>query len=83
MPKPRSKTGEKNLIGSHLKMLRQKYNLSQRDLADKLQLSGLDVDKNVITRIETNKRYVTDLELKAICELFHITYDYLIDGKDN
>ena len=79
MPKPRSKTGEKNLIGSHLKMLRQKYNLSQRDLADKLQLSGLDVDKNVITRIE----YVTDIELKAICELFHITYDYLIDGKDN
>jgi len=23
MPKPRSKTGEKNLIGSHLKMLRE------------------------------------------------------------
>ncbi len=83
MPKPRTKTGQKNLIGTQLKMLRQKYHFSQKDLADKLQLSGFDVDKNVITRIETNKRYVTDIELKAICELFHITYDYLIDGKDN
>lgn len=82
MPKPRTKTGEKNLIGTQLKMLRQKYHFSQKDLADKLQLSGFDIDKNVITRIETNKRYVTDIELKAICELFHITYDYLIDGKD-
>lgn len=83
MPKPRTKTGQKNLIGTQLKMLRQKYHFSQKDLADKLQLSGFDIDKNVITRIETNKRYVTDIELKAICELFHITYDYLIDGKDN
>ncbi len=83
MPKPHTKTGQKNLIGTQLKMLRQKYHFSQKDLADKLQLSGFDVDKNVITRIETNKRYVTDIELKAICELFHITYDYLIDGKDN
>lgn len=82
MPKPRTKTGQKNLIGTQLKMLRQKYHFSQKDLADKLQLSGFDIDKNVITRIETNKRYVTDIELKAICELFHITYDYLIDGKD-
>ena len=40
------------------------------------------MDKNVITRIETNKRYVTDLELKALSEVFHVSYDYLIDGKD-
>ena len=40
------------------------------------------MDKNVITRIETNKRYVTDLELKALTEIFNISYDYLIDGKE-
>lgn len=39
------------------------------------------MDKNVITRIETNKRYVTDVELKALSEIFHVSYDYLIDGK--
>ncbi len=40
--------------------------MSQRDLAQQLQLMGMDMDKNVITRIETNKRYVTDLELRAL-----------------
>lgn len=80
MPKPRTKTGEKNLIGLHLKELREEHQLSQRDLAHQLQLAGFDMDKNVITRIETNKRYVTDLELKALTEIFHVSYDYLIDG---
>lgn len=80
MPKPRNKTGEKNLIGLRLKDLRKEHNLSQRDLARQLQLAGIDMDKNVITRIETNKRYVTDLELKALTEIFQFTYDYLIDG---
>lgn len=49
-------------------------------MARKLQLAGYDMDKNVITRIETNKRYVTDIELKALSEVFHVSYDYLIDG---
>ena len=80
MPKPRTKTGAKNLIGLHLKELRKEHQLSQRDLARQLQIAGFDMDKNVITRIETNKRYVTDLELKALTEIFHVSNDYLIDG---
>lgn len=80
MPKPRTGTGEKNLIGERLKLLRQRDQLSQRELAHKFQLMGLDMDKNVITRIETNKRYVTDMELQAIAKIFHVSYEYLIDG---
>ncbi|SHK54453.1 helix-turn-helix domain-containing protein [Hespellia stercorisuis] len=79
MPKPRSHSGEKNLISNRLIELRQKHNLSQRDLAQRLQLAGYDMDKNVITRIETNKRYVTDIELKALTEVFGISYEDLID----
>nr|WP_288885206.1 helix-turn-helix transcriptional regulator [uncultured Blautia sp.] len=82
MPKPKTHSGEKNLISQRLIELRRQHNLSQRDLAQQLQLNGYDMDKNVITRIETNKRYVTDLELKALTEIFHVSYDYLIDGKN-
>lgn len=81
MPKPRKSTGEKNLISANLIELRKRRNYSQRLLAYKLQLKGYDMDKNVITRIETNKRYVTDIELKALCEVLEVTYDELIDGK--
>lgn len=81
MPKPRTNSGEKNLISERLIELRKQNNLSQRDLAHKLQLAGFDMDKNVITRIETNKRYVTDIELRALCQILSVTYDYLVDGK--
>lgn len=76
MPKPKTATGEKNLISQRLIELRHQHNLSQRDLAHQLQLHGYDMDKNVITRIETNKRYVTDVELKALTEIFHVSYSY-------
>lgn len=82
MPKPRTQTGQKNLISRQLIELRRRNDYSQRHLAYLLQLAGYDMDKNVITRIETNKRYVTDLELKALKEIFHVSYDYLIDGAE-
>ena len=82
MPKPRTESGEKNLISKRLAKLRQEHHMSQRDLANKLQLAGYDMDKNVITCIETNKRYVSDLELKAIAEIFQVSYVYLIDGEE-
>lgn len=81
MPKPRSANGQKNLISQRLIELRRTNNLSQRELAHKLQLAGYDIDKNVITRIETNKRYVTDIELQAFAKVLNTTYDFLIDGK--
>lgn len=72
----------KNLIGERLKELRTRANLSQRDLARELQPVGIDMDKNVITRIETNKRYVTDFELQALKQLFDVSYDFLLEGKE-
>lgn len=78
--KQRINSNGKNLIGERLKLLRQNKNLSQRGLARELQLIGIDMDKNIITRIETNKRYVTDFELQALKQIFDVSYDYLIDG---
>ena len=82
MPKPTGSSGEKNLVSSRLIELRKQQGLSQRDLAHKLQLAGYDMDKNVITRIETNKRYVTDIELRALSQVLGVSYAYLIDGKE-
>ena len=43
MPKPRSDLGKKNLISDNLIELRRQHNLSQRDLAHKLQIAGCTV----------------------------------------
>ena len=53
--------------------------MSQRILAEKLQLYGVDVDKNAIQRIECGKRFVTDIELISICKVFNITPDKLLE----
>ena len=82
MPKPTGTSGEKNLVSNRLIELRRQQGLSQRDLAHKLQLAGYDMDKNVITRIETNKRYVTDIELRALSQVLGVSYAFLIDGED-
>ena len=72
--------GKNNLCGEKIKELRLSHHtkLSQRALADKMQLIGVDVDKNAIQRIECGKRFVTDIELKAFSEIFGVGVDTLI-----
>ena len=64
--------GKNNLCGERIRELRLSHpsKLSQRALADKMQLIGIDLDKNAIQRIEAGKRFVTDIELKAFAEIF-------------
>lgn len=69
----KSSVGKNNLIGEKLAEKRKELNLSQRAFADKLQLIGLDVDKNAIQRIECGKRFVTDIELVYICKALDMT----------
>lgn len=66
--------GKNNLCGDKIRALRLGYptKLSQRALADKMQLIGIDVDKNAIQRIECGKRFVTDIELRAFAEIFEV-----------
>ena len=74
----KTEDGLNNICGKKIGELRKNLKISQRILADKLQLSGLDVDKNAIQRIECGKRFVTDIELVAFSEIFKITVDELL-----
>lgn len=80
MKKLRTHDEGKNVIVSRLVELRNQCGYSQRELAEKLQLADFNIDKNLITRIETNNRYVSDFEIKAFSEFFGISYSYLLDG---
>lgn len=80
MKRLRTQDNGKNIISGRLTALRENCGYSQRDLADKLQLADFDVDKNMITRIETNNRYVSDFEIKALSEFFGVSYSFLLDG---
>ena len=72
--------GLNNVCGKKIAYLRKNLKISQRILADKLQLSGLDVDKNAIQRIECGKRFVTDIELIAFSKVFNISVEELLNN---
>ena len=52
--------------------------ISQRQLADIMQIYGLDIDKNAIQRIESGQRFVTDIELLALSSVLNVKIEELL-----
>ena len=82
MYKNKSINGSNNICGKKIAVLRKQLTpkVSQRAFADKLQLKGIDLDKNAIQRIECGKRFVTDIELKAFAQILNTTTDELLNN---
>ncbi len=80
MYKTKLADGRNNICGKKIYVLRKQMvpKVSQRIFAEKLQLLGVDLDKNAIQRIECGKRFVTDIELKAIARVLGTTTDELL-----
>ena len=71
---------QNNISGKNISLLRKAANpvLSQRALADKMQLFGIDLDKNAVQRIECGKRFVTDIELLAFSKVLNTSLESLL-----
>ena len=74
----KTKEGLNNICGKKIAELRGELGISQRELADRMQLVGIDIDKNAIQRIECGKRFVTDIEIIAFSKVFKITTNELL-----
>ena len=69
-----------NFCGKNIARFRKALNISQRELADRLQLAGLDIDKNAVQRIECGKRFVTDIEIVYISKVLNISFEDLLNN---
>lgn len=80
MFKNKNPDGTLNLCGKNVARLRMamKPKVSQNKLAGMLQLSGLDLEKNAVQRIESGERFVTDIELKVLAEVLGVSINELI-----
>ena len=65
--------GRNNLCGKNVAVYRKNLGISQRVLADLLQINGLDIDKNA------GQRFVTDIELKALAVVFQKSVDAMLE----
>ena len=77
----KTKDGRNNICGVQIAKYRKEIKISQRELADRLQGNGLDVDKNAVQRMESGERFITDIELRHISKVLGKSFDELFDNE--
>lgn len=75
--------GSNNICGKNVSKFRANLKISQRELAHRMQLVEIDIDKNAIQRIECGKRFVTDIEIIGFAKIFNVSYDALLNTTQN
>ena len=72
----------KNIIHIKLRELREKKGISQSSLAAKLQTMNINIDQQMISKIEKNNRQVTDFELACLCKCLETTPNEILKDFD-
>lgn len=70
--------GKKNICGERIHEARCKLRLTQSDLAARLQIAGITMERNSISRIEIGTRFVADYELKELAVILKVSTNWLL-----
>lgn len=73
--------GRKNISGDRIHQARTTKRISQEHLAARMQVKGVLIEREAISKIETGDRFVADYELSAFAEVLGVTMDWLT-GKE-
>ena len=74
--------GKKNISGDRVREARQKLRLSQADLAARLQIRGVIIERDSISRIEIGTRFIADYELLALSQCLGVSAEWLLGVRD-
>ena len=70
--------GKKNISGDRIREARQRKRLSQADLAAQMQVEGIIIERDSISRIEIGTRFVPDYELPFFSKVLNVSVDWLL-----
>ena len=70
--------GKKNICGDRVHEARCRHRLTQSDLAAKLQLAGIIMERDSVSRIEIGTRFVADYELRELAKILNVTVGWLL-----
>lgn len=70
--------GRKNISGEHIYQARTAKRLSQANLAARMQINGVAIEREAISKIETGDRFVTDYELMVFAKVLGVSIEWLI-----
>lgn len=71
--------GKKNICGDRVREARQKQRISQADLAARLQVAGVILERDCISRIEIGTRFVTDYEIVVLAKALRVSPLWLLE----
>lgn len=74
--------GKKNISGERVREARLKKHLSQSDLAAKLQVEGIVIERDSISRIEIGTRFIPDYELPVLAKVLGVSVEWLLGMVD-
>ena len=70
--------GRKNLCGDRVREARARLNITQADLAARLQVAGVTMERDSVSRIEIGTRFVTDYELSVLSDVLGVSVEWLL-----
>lgn len=73
--------GKRNISGERIDQRRTTLRLSQADLAARMQVRGVTIEREAISKIETGDRFVTDYEFIVFAEVLGVSMEWLA-GKE-
>lgn len=71
--------GKKNVCGNRIREARREQGITQADLAARLQVHGIVIERDSISRIEIGTRFVADYELMVISEVLKVSPAWLLN----
>ncbi|MGO5096999.1 helix-turn-helix domain-containing protein [Agathobaculum sp. LCP25S3_E8] len=74
--------GKKNLCGDRIHQARTTQRMSQSDLAARMQVNGVIIEREAISKIETGDRFVTDYELLTFAKVLGVSVDWLLADEE-
>ena len=70
--------GKKNICGDRVHEARCKLRLTQNDLAAQLQVKGINIERDSVSRIEIGTRFVADYELRILADVLKVSVNWLL-----
>jgi len=67
------------IVGQRIRQFRESRGMTQEQLSAKLQLSGCDITRSALAKIEVGQRHIYLDELKRFSEILDVPYTSLLD----
>lgn len=70
------------IIGSNIRFLRERRDITQEKLSDLLQRSGCDITRSALAKIEVGQRHIYPDEIVLLKKILGVSYEAILEGSD-